>query len=73
MSRNLSVAGGDLLHDLFARKYAVGGIDRYHEFARYGFFKFVRLLTLGAHAHEGYGSLSVCLSVCLSVTDLLLA
>ena len=25
------------------------------------------LLTLGAHAHEGYGSLFVCLSVCLSV------
>ena len=25
------------------------------------------LLTLGAHAHEGYSSLSVCLFVCLSV------
>ncbi len=25
-------------------------------------------LTLGAHAHEGYSSLSVCLFVCLSVT-----
>jgi len=28
----------------------------------------VGLLTLGAHAHEGYSSLFVCLSVCLSVT-----
>ena len=25
----------------------------------------ILLLTLGAHAHKGYGSLSVCLSVCL--------
>ena len=26
------------------------------------------LLTLGAHAQEGYGTCPVCLSVCLSVT-----
>ena len=28
----------------------------------------VCLLTLGAHAQEGYGTCPVCLSVCLSVT-----
>ena len=28
---------------------------------------FIHLLTLGAHAREGYGSRRVCLSVCLSV------
>ena len=28
-----------------------------------------KLLTLGAHAHEGYGSLFVCLSVCYQSTD----
>ena len=29
------------------------------------------LLTLGAHVHEGYGSLFVCLSVCYQSTDCL--
>ena len=31
---------------------------------------YISLLTLGAHAPEGYGSCPVCVSVCLSVRNL---